>query len=505
MIPCAQPADPSSETKDSSKNVAALKGGLLGLTDKIAAGAASLNSAISANGQMLLERIQDNSSDDESSGDVSDEETEELWRATTATQSSATATAISIRSQPPPSFISVEEEESIKAQRKEAKELRKKIRKVRKLMKKAKKSAEVIIGNTEEVVTGFHTISSVAAGCIDPTIMELSANAEKQVQELQKGTTLEHFTATLDGQITQQVKPLSDHAKMISVKGRERRIARDKRIRLALEEVDVTNEENYVKSMEIVSDYEEQNRAYKEEYRAFCEHLSSQFGLMLNCYLLETASYLEGLASTLRHCATTATDNWLLSDDCSAKYKDFKIDPKYLAPPPPLFLPHPPKSADDRLTAKPQPGTSDNPPVAGIPMVDENTTSSNLHHPDPEYTTSKYIKSTNSRSSPSISRLLENGDVQEIVNNRSSPIPEISPTVSAHSVIDYIASLKNDYGVQPLSIIQRSRRISPYSSPLSTTSPEGGTIAYSSVLPSIAAKYNTDSLPKNQQGTDKEE
>lgn len=448
------------------------------------AGAATLNAAVAAGGDMVRNRLAENSSDDDDDVESSDEETEDIWNSATdsAASTAPSATAISIRNQPAVDFLKMEEEERIKGELKDAKNLRKKLRKIKKWMKKSVKSVRTFSETNETAIATLHAATD--ENCTDPTIIELTAAAEKRIQDVKASNALSNFGTHITDQILEQIKPINDHAKMISVTGKERRAARDRRIRLALEEVDVSNEEAYNKSAELVRDFEEKDRTYKDEFINFREHNSSQLGLMLRCYLLETASYLETVAKAMREAAGGAANNYYLSNDCCTKFKDFKVDSKFLSPIPPLFSNiSPSRDVEDRLTAKPQSSKAPE-SLAGIPMTDAPDTAEGQGG----YGASAYTRSKdNTRVRRSIDNFLLTGQLPSSEASRMSPRPPVGRSPNADgpqarrddalplsensraqptsafetssttkSLMDYIHSLADEYGIEPEFSVKRT-------------------------------------------------
>ncbi|KPA82956.1 hypothetical protein ABB37_02701 [Leptomonas pyrrhocoris] len=463
------------------------------------AGAATLNAAVVAGGEKMLERLVDDSSDDEDDVESSDEETEDAWNSTadSAISNTPSATAVAIRNQPAVNFLNVEEEERIKAELKDAKNLRKKLRKMKKLMKKSVKGVRSFSEANENALAALHAATDDK--CTDPTITELAAAAETRMQEVKQSNALSNYTTNITDQILEQIKPINDHAKMISVTGKERRAARDRRIRLVLEDVDVADEEAYSKSVDLARDFEEKDRTYKDEFVNFREHSSSQLGQMLRCYLLETATYLEAVAKAMREAAGGTTNNYYLNNDCCAKFKDFKVDSKYLSPIPPLYsLLNPERDNDDRLTAKPHsqsamlphpPGENHAPAVAGIPMTETgDKAAAATEQQQSTYGSSSYSRAKdNTRVRRGIDDFLLTGQLPTSDTNRTSPqlLPGRSPNLEGaqekingpltssenprarptsafgtsstnKSLMNYIYSLADEYGIEPDFPVERA-------------------------------------------------
>lgn len=453
---------------------------------------ASLNAAVIAESEKIRNRLADNSSYDEDDVEVSDEEMEDFWNTTmtdSAVSSMPSATAIAIRNQPAVNFLNLEEEERIKGELKDTKNLRNKLYKIKKLMKKSVKGIRAFSEMNENAIASLHAATDDK--CTDPTINELAAAAEKHMQEVKQSQALSNLETKIKDQILEQVKPINAHAKMISVTGKERRTARDRRIRLAFGEVDVTNEEEYNRSVDVVHDFEEKDRIYKDEFVNFREHNSSQLGQMLRCYLLETATYLETVAKAMREAAGGTANNYYLSNDCCTKFKDFKVDPRFLSPIPPLFSHiNADHENDDRLTAKPQPqpqpldgGTQSSPAVVGIPMMETHEAAEQSGYGSSAYTLSKdntrvrrniddflltgqFPASDTNRMSPqplpgrSPNTLSPqgkmNGRFSPSENSRTRPTSAFETSSTAKSLMDYIHSLADEYGVEPDFSVKRA-------------------------------------------------
>ncbi|KAK7200600.1 hypothetical protein NESM_000116000 [Novymonas esmeraldas] len=457
----APPGVPGVTPAPAEDDVAGARARLQALRQRMAAGGARLNAVVAANGQQLLSHVMEGLSDDEDAEDSSDEETEELWNSevpSSPTFTTPSATAIAIRNQPAVDFISVEEEERIRSELKDAKKLRKKLRKMRKLVKASMKAVQGVGAATDATVEYFHT--STDDRCTDPSIIELSASAAGAMRELRQASPVERLNTCVSDQILGQMKPITDHAKLVSVLGQQRRTARDRRIRLALGRVDVANEAEYKRMVDVVRDYEEKDGNYKDAFINFREHNSSQLGHMLRCYLLETATYLDTLAATLRTAAGSTTGNYFLSHDCHNKFKDFKVDPQIIAPAPPLFSQlDAGRVVDERLTAKPPPRWSaaeQTAPVVGVPMMaTEEEVREALARAEEltAYGGSAYTRSattTDTHTRRSIDRFLLTGELPVTVNTRAAPTTTGRDALSAEeALIDYIRALTEEYGIEP--------------------------------------------------------
>jgi hypothetical protein len=487
---------PLNGTTEKAKEDDKKKPGFMAWKDKVAAkgaemaanakaGAATLNAAVVASGEKMRNRLLEDSSDDDGEVESSDEETDDLFNDTltgSTISTTPTATAIAIRNQPAVNFINVAEEERIKAELKDARNLRKKLRKFKKFTEKSVKSIRSFSEVNENVIASLHTATDDK--CTDPTIIALAAAAERRIQEVKQSNAYSNFNTNITDQILEQIKPINDHAKMISVTGKERRVARDRRIRLALGQVDVTNEEEYNKSADLVRDFEEKDRTYKDEFVNFREHNSSQLGQMLRCYLLETATYLETVAKALRESAGGTANNYYLSNDCCTKYKDFNVDSKFLSPIPALFSNIIPDENNDRLTAKPQPQPHppsgkqhQAPAVAGIPIAETKDEAAEQN----AYGSSTYTRSMdNTRVRRGINNFLLtgqlpasdasrmspqplpgrrpnvetpqgklNGPLLASENPRARPTSVVNTSSTTKSLMDYIHSLADEYGIEP--------------------------------------------------------
>lgn len=452
------------------------------LKDKVAAGGARLNAAVAANGQQLRNRLMDLSSDDEEGEESSDEESEELWNSTIPSSTTPSATAIAIRNQPAVNFVKPEEEDRIRAELKDAKGLRKKLRKVKKLVKRSMKATQSVHEAADAAATYFHATASDR--CTDAIIIEMAARAERVMQEYRQTPALANFNTHVTDQILEQVKPINDHAKLVSVTGKERRSARDRRIRMALGQVDVTNEAEYNKSVDVVHDFEEKDSSYKDAYVSFREHNSSQLGQMMRCYLLETAACLEGLAAALRESAGSSAGNYFLSDDCCTKFKDFKVDPHISAPAPPLFSHLKPDGGlDDRLTAKPVAHAAPQAAVAGIPMTAQTDGAHKMataaepaavvvappeepeegraasHREAEQYGASSYTRHSapDTATRRSIDQFLLTGQLPATENSRARPTSAFGDAAADAALMDYIRALALEYGIEPDFSVRRGR------------------------------------------------
>ncbi|KPI89748.1 hypothetical protein ABL78_1128 [Leptomonas seymouri] len=467
------PTAKDSKNKDRDKD-AEKKFGFMSWKDKTSPkGAEVVTNA--ADGGKACSRPAGGSSDDEDDVEESDEETEDMW-CTSTKSNMPSATAIAIRNLPAVDFLNMKEEERIKGELKDVKNLHSKLYRIMKLMKKAVKEIRFFSEANENAVASIH--AAMDNTCTDSTIIDLAAASKKRIQEVGQSNALSILSTNITDQILEQIKPIKDHAKMVSVAGKERRTARDRRIHLALGEVDVANEEEYNRLVDVVHDFEEKDRIYKDEFINFHEHNSSQLGQMLRCYLFETATYLETVAKAMRESAGSATNNYYLNDDCCAKFKNFREDTKLSAPLPPLFSRlRSDAENDDRLTAKPHPKSSlhPHPPgqaaaVAGIPMTDtrseeggQHTYSSShiqakdgscAHRNIEQFLLSSQLPISNSkrmvpRPLPGHSRCVEGPQAarnNSLLSRASAGVDNSSVTMS---LMNYIHSLADEYGIEP--------------------------------------------------------
>lgn len=413
-------------TKDDGGDAGTLKDKLNNLKEKMANNAANINEQMTKNAAQLRERINNGDSSD-SDEDSSDEEAEEtlFGDSTTAGTSTVAATAITVRNQMPPSFISLEDEEEIKNQLKAAKTLRKRLRKLKKLSTSSLKHTQEAVDRMDKLLVGVN--AATEGPCTDAGIQKLAATSAENMKTFRESDNYETYKSRVMAETDEMMKPLMDHAKYLSIVGKERRQARDKRIQLEREAIDVSDEAAYLRSVEVVKEYDEKNMAYKDEFRSLVEHNSSHVGLMLKSVLLESAIYYEALASALRASASSVatTSNQYMTEAAAAKFKDYvapKVESAITAPA--LFSMGNRNGAggggaseetDDRLTTKPTARMRDE-VVTGIPLTE---TGADRQQPDSTYGTSAYTRhaagtpeSTNvSRTRRAVDNFLKTGQV----------------------------------------------------------------------------------------------
>lgn len=305
------------------------KNALTGFKDKIVANAAVINEQVAEKAAQLKERIQSSDSDDDDDDDTSDDDNGDntLFGEPTASQTTDTtvaASATAVRGQPPPSFISLEEEAEVKEQLAAAKALRKKLRKLKRTATKCLGTNKDDASRLCKLLTSMQTASE--SPFTDANIQELASTSAANVAKFQEAGVAEGYQQRTSGEFATQVKLLTDHSKYLTIVGKERRQARDKRIKLSREEVDAADEAAYLRSQDVVKDFEDKSAAYREEYHSLVEHNSSQVGQMLKCLLMESAGYYEQLAKTLRDSANSVAANpsQFMSEDVFAHFRTYE-------------------------------------------------------------------------------------------------------------------------------------------------------------------------------------
>ncbi|CAD2218314.1 hypothetical protein AGDE_13328 [Angomonas deanei] len=324
---------------------------------------------------MKIKKSDTSADSDDSDDSPSEDEEDWLLASPPGPESSAVApstTAITIRNLPAVSFIDVEEEKAVLKQLKNAKSTKKKYKKTRKIIKKNVKMTQQIGACFDAYLTYLAGIPTENV-CIDDSIDKNLKTSLESMHAFRDSGAFTDYTARVEGTMS-QMKAVENHASLLATTSKERRVARDKRIKAeTAEAVDVADEEQYQKRMEIVNNHKEKDQLYKEEFKSFKEHSSAQLAQSMRSIFLDSAQYLEEVAATLRKCAELDQSNVLATQDLGKKFEKFEDKSSTLKERVQLFTgPISGKGGvlNDRLAVKPQ-GESKEQPTRGIPMSDK--------------------------------------------------------------------------------------------------------------------------------------